>query len=106
MANPFEWSKAMDELFSRLIVFPVRDDARTDWSENLHLGDPFDVIRDQVIKKGLADFRLGHQDSRYGLLTPDDKALLFCFVNLKKHFFACAATLEDHRATLEPILTT
>src|SRR2546423_560635 len=106
MPSPFEWSKVMDSIFTRLITMPILNDPRTDWTEDLSLGYPFDVIRNRVLNKGLADFRCGYSDSRYGTLTPDEKALLFCFINLKKHFFACYATYEDYRATLEPFLST
>jgi hypothetical protein len=64
------------------------------------LGYPFDVIREEVLAKGLADFASGHHHAQYGELTPDEKVLLYCFVNLKKHFFAALATFEGHRRAL------
>jgi len=101
--NPLEWSPAMENLFWTSVGKVILDDPRTDWSESLSLGYPFDVIREQVLQKGLADFSQGHDDPRYGRLTPDEKALLYCFVNFKKHFFAALATFQEHRAPVEDL---
>jgi SAM-dependent methyltransferase len=103
MPSPFEWSSEMDNIIWNNVGKLVLDDPRTDWSENLSLGYPFEVIREQVLAKGLADFGRGHSHPEYGELTADDKALLFCFVNLKKHFFACLATYEAHRGLIEEL---
>jgi hypothetical protein len=56
-----------------------------------------------VLAKGLADFSQGHDHPKYGRLSAEEKVLLYCFVNLKKHFFAALATFEAHRATLEEL---
>ena len=103
MPSPFEWSTEMDNLFWTTVTKVVLDDPRTDWSENLSLGFPFDVIREQVIGKGLADFSTAHLDDRFGALTAAEKVLLNCFVNLKKHFFACYATFEQYRRDIERV---
>jgi SAM-dependent methyltransferase len=103
MASPLEWSAEMDSLFWNCVGKVVLDDPRTDWSENLSVGYPFDAIREQVLAKGLADFSQGHDDPQYGHLTPDEKALLYCFVNFKKHFFAAFATFRECRTTIEDL---
>jgi hypothetical protein len=103
MPNPFEWSAEMDGLYWNSVVRDVLDDPRTIDSENLKLGYPFDKIREEVLAKGLTDFSQGHDDPRYGHLTADDKVLLYCFVNLRLHFFAALATFEAHRALLEDL---
>lgn len=73
------WSSAMDHLHLEQVVQPVLNDKRTDWEENISLGYPFQVIRDDVIKMGRADFTTGHEHSKYGDLSADDKVLLCCF---------------------------
>lgn len=103
MPSPFEWSGEMDSIWNSICRI-ILEDPRTDWSENLSLGYPFEVIREQVLAKGLADFSKGHEDNRYGPLTAEEKVILYCFVNLKKHFFACLATYEAHRAAIEELL--
>jgi SAM-dependent methyltransferase len=104
MPNPFEWSTEMDAIFWNSIGKVIQDDPRTDWSENLSLGYPFELIREEVLAKGLADFSTGHDHAIYGSLTAEEKVLLYCFVNLKRHFFACLATYEVHRTILQKVL--
>jgi len=106
MPNPLEWSKEMENLFWHSVGEIIRDDPRTDWSENLSLGYPFEVIREQVLAKGLADFSQGHDHAEYGCLSADEKVLLYCFVNFKKHFFTALATFEAHRTAIEELFST
>lgn len=40
------------------------------------------AILNDVLKRGKAAF-----DSPHGLLSPDDKVVLYCYFNMKKHFF-------------------
>jgi SAM-dependent methyltransferase len=91
----------MESLFGSSIIEPIRDDPRTDWSENLSLGYPFEIIREEVLAKGLADFAHGHDHPTYGRLSAEEKVLLYCFLNMRKHFFAALATFEAHRPTIE-----
>jgi hypothetical protein len=103
MPSPYEWSNDMDRIFGDLVVRIVQDDPRTDWGENLSLGYPFDVIREEVLAKGLADFTIGHAHVQHGNLSAAEKCLLYAFVNMKKHFFACTATLEAFQPAVEAL---
>lgn len=103
MAGPLEWSAQMDRIFGEHIDNVVCADPRTDWAENVSLGYPFEVIRRQVLAKGLADFRNGHEHAVYGDLSPDEKVLLYCFTNFKKHFFTAMATFQAHLACLRKL---
>lgn len=103
MPSPFEWSAEMDGLFYNSVIRNVLDDPRTLDSVNLKLGYPFEKIRKEVLATGLADFSQGHDDPKYGHLTADDKVLLYCFLNLRKHFFAALATFEAHRPVLDDL---
>lgn len=47
------------------------------------------TILGEVLKRGRTDFRKG-----YGAITPDDKVLLYCFFNMKKHFYTTYAVFE------------
>ena len=100
---PLQCSKAMEDLHFEHIIREVWKDSRTDWDENVSLGYPFDVIRDEVINKGRADFRVGHEHDEYGELTADDKVLLYCFVNMKLHFFEALATFRTYKASLKSL---
>jgi SAM-dependent methyltransferase len=48
-----------------------------------------DVIRADILKYGRADFTTGHED-----LTAYDKVLLYCFFNMRKHYFTSYAVYE------------
>ena len=98
---PLQWSKAMEDLHNEHVVRKVVNDARTDLSGTIRLGYPFGVIRDEVIRKGRADFRVGHEHDNYGSLTADEKVLLYCFVNMKLHFFEALSTFRAYKASLE-----
>jgi alkylated DNA repair dioxygenase AlkB len=63
---PLQFSQAMDSLHFEHVIRRVFSDRRTDWEENVSLGYPFNVIRDEVINKGMnyvSDFlSLSEQD--------------------------------------------
>jgi len=94
------WSEKMDGLFRKHVHEIVEDHPKTDWGENIRLGYPFGVIRDDVLKKGRADFAVGHADAQYGNLTADQKVLLYCFVNMKGHFFSSYANFRFNKMSL------
>jgi SAM-dependent methyltransferase len=80
----------MDTLFHDEIEIAVTSDPRTKrktaTNPQLPLGYPHDVIRDNVVAKGRADFSTGYESETYGDLTVDDKVLLYCYLNLRPHF--------------------
>jgi hypothetical protein len=96
-----QWSQTMQDLHFEHAVRPVMDDKRTDWDANISLGYPFKVIRDDVIQKGLADFSQGYEHPKYGSLTADEKVLLYCFTNMKLHFFEALETFRYFRPVLK-----
>jgi len=93
----------MEDLHYEQVVRKVVRDNRTDLSGNVRLGFPFDVIRDEVIRKGRADFRVGYQHEKHGELTADEKVLLYCFVNMKLHFFEALSTFRAYMAKLKSL---
>lgn len=96
MSELLYWSDGMERVFRDQVIAPVRDHPDTDFTENVLLGYPFLLVREEVIAKGLADFSTG-----YDHLSADDKVLLYCFINFKKHFYACRTTYNLHRAELD-----
>ena len=99
-------SEAMEALHFNNVVRPVSNDPRTNWDDDtsIWLGYPFNVIREEVINKGLADFSVGHEHKKYGDLTADEKVLLYCFTNMTLHFFESLATFRSYKAELAPLL--
>ena len=101
---PLEWSERMERLFNKLVVAPVLKDPRTDLSQDSLLGYPFHTIRNAIIREGLADFSLGFDDGSHGPLNQSEKALLYCFVNMKAHFFTSLAAFQHHERNLKKLL--
>ncbi len=95
LLSTVRWSNSMQRLFRACVVQKVRKHLRTDFGKNVHLGYEFDVIRNSVIEKGLADFTTGH-----GKLSVDEKVLLYCFVNMTSHFFSSYANFRLNRTRL------
>ena len=104
--STLQWSQKMEDLHFSHVVRPVMKDKRTDWDCNVSLGYPFNVIRDDVIKMGLADFTKGYDHAKYGSLSADEKSLLYCFTNMKLHFFEALATFRAYKSRLQTIFST
>jgi SAM-dependent methyltransferase len=100
-----QWSKSMEDLYLEQVHRQVQFDKRTDWEEgkNISLGFPFQVILKEVLELGRADFTSGYQDDEYGTLTAEDKALLYCFVCMKRHFYEALATFRAYKARLRAV---
>ncbi|HEX4055345.1 MAG TPA: class I SAM-dependent methyltransferase [Tepidisphaeraceae bacterium] len=109
MTSPptLQWSEPMEELFRKHVLRRVCDDPRTDWDDgnNVSLGYPFTVIRDEVIQKGRADFGEPHRNSKYGDLTPEDKVLLYCFANMRLHFFEALQAFGHYKSKLQELFS-
>ena len=95
-----QWSKRIEDLFEQEVNLKVRQHPKTDQSENIQLGYPFDYIRKHVIVKGLADFTTGQEHATYGAISADDKALLYCFMNMRQHFFESRKAFQLYRSQL------
>jgi SAM-dependent methyltransferase len=97
LLRPIQWSSSMDTVFRDLVLLPVRKNPATDMDRNVLLGFPYDVIRKEVIEVGLTNFDSGHYDPLHGSLTPNEKVLLYCFINMKGRFFS---TYNNFRTNL------
>jgi SAM-dependent methyltransferase len=76
--------------------------ARSQWPQ-AWLGFPYSEIEPNVLEMGRADFRQGYSDPRYGTLTPEDRVLLYCFMNLRGHYYESLLTFRDY--DLSPVLS-
>lgn len=106
MHEPLVWSDVMRRLWWRHSGNLIRNDPRTDWrSENWdecdHLGFPSRVVREEVIEEGLADFSIEYRHPQHGLLTPEDRVNLYCFLNLRHHFFTSLSVFHEHSGMLQ-----
>ncbi len=103
MSKALEWSAKMERLFNKLVAAPVLRNPRTDLTADVILGYPFETIRKKALQEGLADFTNEFDDGEHGKLTPAELSLLFCFVNLKGHFFASTAAFQQNLSNLRKL---
>lgn len=90
-----EFKKAFDDL----IINPLKTDERTTEYPRLILGQTNDFIRNNIIEYGRADF-----DKIYAyqvnLFTQEfsvkDKVMLYCYYNMRKHYFSNKAVFETY----------
>jgi hypothetical protein len=81
----------------------VLEHPASDHDKKIHMGFSADQIRISIVAKGLADFSVGYSDPSGKTLTPDDRVSLYCFWNMKGHFFTCSATFQEHRVAVESL---
>lgn len=74
-------SDTMQVIFREEIIDKVKAHPQTRFSEIL-LGYSAETIRRDIIEYGRADFRSGFKG-----LSASDKVLLYCYFNMRKHFF-------------------
>lgn len=101
MPAPYVLSRGLTRIFRREVLDVVQNDPRTDFDNDLLYGYHRDAVPEQVLRRGLTDFSCGYVDARYGRLTPDEKVLLYCYFNQRKHIFACSDTYKAYSAALQ-----
>lgn len=79
-------SKSIDDLFRSSINSPIISHPKTDFSKDSILGYGNNEIRSKALKFGRASF-----DEGYKTLSASDKVDLYCFFNMKKHYFSSYA---------------
>src|SRR5207248_2586632 len=77
----------------------IRDHGRSDPENNLWMGFSMEEISNRILSKGMADFSVGYPHPS-GNLSPEDLVNLYCFTNMKRHFFECYATFDEHRGVI------
>ena len=75
-------SEFTEQLFNEKFIDYIRLHEDTDWNEIL-LGYDRYTIRKEIIKFGQADF-----DSSFDKLNPSQIVKLYCYFNMRKHFFS------------------
>lgn len=87
-------------LFRQLIVKPLR--ARSpDWPNSV-LGVPYADIQSTILEMGRADFRIGCTHSVAGTITAEDRVALYCYMNMRSHFYASLATYAAFKLDIAP----
>lgn len=75
-------SNTIDNFFREKIVLPIKDDLRTQWHHK-PMGYESSKIRKDILLYGRGDF-----DEPYEDISCDEKVLLYCYYNLRKHYFS------------------
>lgn len=83
----------MDQVFRREILDPLK--ARSQWPQSW-LGIPYSEIQPVVLEMGRADFRVGYSHPIHGAISAEDKVALYCFMNMRSHFYASLATFRAY----------
>ena len=103
MIFTYERDLLSDAFHRKNIALRVQRDPRTRLRKNLLLGCPFQHVRYSIIKNGTVDFDAGHKD-RYGVLTPDDLASLYCYLYLPRHHAELLSTFDRCSTWIDDVL--
>jgi hypothetical protein len=92
----YEPDEAFKNVFDKLVIIPLKQDARTPRSENWYqkiLGNDSDYNRLNLIGYGRADFT-DNQESLFGYSLAD-RVNLYCYYNMRKHYFSSVAIFKS-----------
>ncbi len=90
-------SERMFGIFRSEIVDVVKAHPKTVFSQIL-LGYTAETIRRHIIEYGRADFTTGYNE-----LSADEKTLLYCYFNMRKHFYTSSFVFEKIYDSLKAI---
>lgn len=93
----------MDLVFRREILEPLK--VRSPQFPANWLGIPYAEIEPAVLEMGRADFSCGYTHPVYGTITAEDKVALYCFMNMRSHFYASLTTFNAFRAEIAATLS-
>ncbi len=77
--------------------------SRSDRANKVQMGFPMGQISKSILAKGMADFSVGYSDPSGQTLSPDELVSLYCYSNMKGHFFTCSATFQEHLGAIEDL---
>lgn len=97
-----KWSKTMQDLYDDEVVQVVYDHNNTRRADRIWLGHRSNFISNEILEKGRADFSVGYDHDDFPL-TPHEKTLLYCFNNMRLHFFEALATFKRYATTIRSL---
>lgn len=87
-----KWTSKMESLYESEVHLKVTKHDLTTHTGHLNpLGFPYNHIQRNILKSGRADFKKGYKHDDYGEIDKYDKALLYCYFNLRGHFHSSVA---------------
>lgn len=87
--NIFTPDQSFTSTFDNLVIQPIKDNPRTHYP-NLIYGNDHDYNRNNVIEYGRTNFDQGTIEH-----TPKDKVNLYCYYNMRKHYFSSIAIFKS-----------
>lgn len=81
-ADGIVWVPAMDGIFDRLVITPVKNHAQSDHDSGIFMGYDGESLS-KIIESGLTDFNKAHH-----ILTTQELVLGYCFLNMQRHYFS------------------
>ena len=91
----------MQAVFDRLVTVPLRQRSGLAWPSEV-LGVPHADIQTRILEMGRADFSVDCTHPAVGTVAATDRVLLYCYMNMRAHFYASLATFDAGRADLAP----
>lgn len=90
------------EVFDTLVMETLKNDPRTTSFPHLILGQSNDFIRNNVIEYGRTSFDTIHKPSLFAQeFSVKDKVNLYCYYNMRKHYFSGLAIFDTFRNLFE-----
>ncbi len=95
----------MDTVFRREVLDPLKARSPNFIARNEWLSIPYADIQARVLEMGRADFSTGYTHPSGVTISAEDKVALYCFMNLRSHFYASLATFNAFCAEIAATLS-
>jgi superfamily I DNA and/or RNA helicase len=86
-------------MFDQLVIEPLKNDPRTEWPNRI-LGLENNKARNNVISYGMTSFDEAYKDPEHSF-SNEDKVNLYCYWNMRKHYFSGYSIFDGFRAFFE-----
>lgn len=98
----FSLDDELASIFQNLVIDKLKYDPRTTGYPNLILGVTNDYIRNNIIEYGRANFDTNLQPSLFAQeFSVADKVNLYCFYNMRKHYFSGISIFDSFKTLFE-----
>lgn len=102
---PMIYSRQIRAILQEHVNSPVRYDPRSQPMVDIYLGYRSDLTCKVVLERGRANFSSGHNHPTYGVLTADERVLLYCYFIMKGHLKTASAIYRMNQAALESLFS-
>jgi ribosomal protein RSM22 (predicted rRNA methylase) len=96
------WCDSLREIIRSKVDSKVLDHHQTDVGAQLYMGFGMNELSNSVLRKGRTDFSAAYERDGNSL-SPEELVDLYCYCNMKGHFFACMDTFQKASKTIEKL---